>query len=433
MQSAESLSKSLRPKSLQWIALALLVLSIGINYADRGNLGVAAKSIQVELHFSDKQLGILLGGFFWTYALFQLVAGKIIDRWNVNWVYAAGFLLWSGATGLTGIASSFAAIMCLRLLLGVGESVAYPAYSKIFATTFPEDLRGAANALIDAGSKIGPAVGVMLGVKMIGWFSWRGMFFVMGAVALVWLVPWCFVAPRLGKERLKEVSAAAPAYVELLSRRAVWGTILGLFGANYTWYFFLSWLPYYFETQRHYTKNLLAIMASLPFWAIAIAAVIFGIAADAVIRRGGNPGRVRQIFVSIGLLCCCAFMFAAVLVPGAILSNVLLVLAAIAMAGFSSNHWALTQTLAGAQAAGKWTGVENCAGNFAGIAGAYITGATLQATHSFFAAFAIACGFLLLSVCGYWFVIGKPVQLSWASSPVPLSDTTYIKEPLRDS
>src|SRR5579884_3708978 len=134
MQSAEPLSPPLRPRSLQWFGLALLVLSIGINYADRVNLGVAASHIQQELHFTDKQLGILLGGFFWTYALFQLVAGKLIDRWNVNWVYAAGFLREAATSRSTGLASIVSTIRALRLLLGVGEAIAYPAYSKILVT-----------------------------------------------------------------------------------------------------------------------------------------------------------------------------------------------------------------------------------------------------------------------------------------------------------
>ena len=80
------------------------------------------------------------------------------------------------------LANSFAAILCLRLLLGAGESVAYPAYSKIIAATFPEHLRGTANALIDAGSKMGPALGVLAGVKMVGWLSWRGMFVAIGGL-----------------------------------------------------------------------------------------------------------------------------------------------------------------------------------------------------------------------------------------------------------
>src|SRR3954451_24511804 len=125
-----------RPKPLHWVALGLLVLSVCINYVDRGNLGVAAKSIQDELRFNPDQLGVLLGGFFWTYSLFQIAAGKMMDRWDVNWLYAAGFLVWSVATGITGFASSFGIILSLRFLLGAGESIAYPAYSKIIATNF---------------------------------------------------------------------------------------------------------------------------------------------------------------------------------------------------------------------------------------------------------------------------------------------------------
>jgi ACS family D-galactonate transporter-like MFS transporter len=89
-----------QPHALHWVALWLLVLSVCINYVDRGNLGVAARSIQTELQFSPEQLGVLLGGFFWTYSLCQIAAGKMMDRWNVNWLYAAGFLVWSVATGV---------------------------------------------------------------------------------------------------------------------------------------------------------------------------------------------------------------------------------------------------------------------------------------------------------------------------------------------
>lgn len=403
---------------LHWTALALLVISVGINYADRTSLAVAAKSIERDLHFRQDQLGILLGGFFWTYSFLQLAAGKLIDRWNVNWVYAVAFLLWSGATALTGLTNSFAAILCLRLLLGAGESVAYPAYSKIIAATFPEHLRGTANALIDAGSKVGPALGVLAGVKIIGWLSWRGMFVAIGAVSLVWLIPWSLVAAKLSGRRFAKASALAPAYREIVMHRAFWGTALGLFGGNYTWYFLLTWLPYYFENERHYTRDRLAVIASLPFWAVAIASILFGFLADALIRRGRKAGRVRQVFVTAGLVGCCIFLLLTVLVTQELLSNVFLILGCISMALFSSNHWALTQHLSGVGAAGKWTGLQNCIGNFPGIIAPYVTGIVLRETHSFFAAFAIACLVLLLGAAGYSLVIGRPAPVLW-SAPAP--------------
>lgn len=421
-----------KPKPLHWVALGLLVISVCINYADRGNLGVAAKSIESELHFSQNNLGLLLGSFFASYAFFQLVAGKAIDRWNVNWVYAVGFLLWSAATGLTGLVSSFSAILCLRLVLGAGEAVAYPSYSKILATVFPESLRGTANALIDVGCKLGPALGVLLGVKLLNRYTWRGMFIIIAIASFLWLIPWCFVAPRLAAKRLTKISAWSPSYRELVTKRPFWGTALGLFGGNYGWYFLLSWLPYYFETVRHYSRDRLAIFASLPFWAIAASSMFFGLLADAFIRRGREPGRVRQVIVSSGLLACCIFMLPAVVVQQNLAFNILILLASVSMGAFSSNHWALTQRLSGAEAAGKWTGFENCLGNFAGVAAGYLSGFVLGQTHSFFAPFAIACLFLVLGSVGFFVVIGTPSPVVWHSTATGQEAQSYIVSSLVD-
>ncbi len=409
-----------RPSRLQWLALALLVVSVCINYVDRGNLGVAAKSIEADLKFPPQQLGLLLGSIFWTYSLGQLVAGKLIDRWNVNWVYAAGFFVWSLATGFTGLANSFVAFFLLRLILGAGESVAYPAYSKIIATGFPEELRGTANALIDCGSKVGPALGVMLGVKMISALSWRYMFLVIGGASLLWLLPWCLLIPKLPLRKVTLASEWSPPYWSLIKERRVWGTVLGLFGGNYTWYFFLTWLPYYFESDRHYTKDRLALFASLPFWSVSIASILFGLAADALIRRGYRAGRVRQAFVSFGLLGCGLFMLPAILVEQDWLCNIFFALASICMGGFSSNHWALSQTLAGPEAAGKWTGFENCIGNFAGVIAPWVTGWALHETHSFLVAILIASGVSMLGVLGFSFVVGTPNQVQWRKMVPPL-------------
>jgi|tagenome__1003787_1003787.scaffolds.fasta_scaffold20961703_3 ACS family D-galactonate transporter-like MFS transporter len=403
-----------RPKPLHWVALGLLVLSVCINYVDRGNLGVAAKSIEGELHFSQSQLGVLLGGFFWTYSFCQLAAGYMMDRWNVNWLYAAGFAIWSVATGITGFASSFVVIMLLRLVLGAGESIAYPAYSKIIATTFPESLRGTANALIDSGSKVGPALGILIGVKMIQALSWRLMFFAVGAASLLWLLPWCLVVARLPRhEAVQQSTQPSPSLVQLLTSRAFWGTVLGLFGGNYTWYLFLTWLPYYFETDRHYTKDHLAIFGSLPFWTVAVASMSFGLAADALIRRGWHAGRVRKTFVSFGLLGCCMFIIPAVLIREEWISTVFFVLGCICLAGFSSNHWAYSQTLAGVRGAGKWTGFENCLGNLSGVIAPFVSGATLHATKSFIPAFIVAGIVLLIGAFGFSFVVGVPEEVDW--------------------
>ncbi len=419
----------LKPSRLHWVALWLLVISVCINYADRGTLGVAARNLETELHLDPKQLGTLAAAFSLTYAIFLLAAGKLIDRFNVNWLFAAAFLFWSTATSATGLANTFWTIFILRLMLGMAESIAYPAYAKMIVTSFPEQLRGTANGLIDAGSKLGPAVGIWLGVKMIEWFSWRGMFLVMGGASLIWLIPWCAIAPKLPSKppSLSLEANWSASYREIMSKRAFWGTAVGLFGGNYAWYFLLNWLVYYFQTDRHYTHDKLAIFGSVPFLVVALSSMLFGIVADRIIHRGNNAGRTRQIFLCVGLTLCGIFIFSAILIKDELGSNTMLMLGFIAMGAWSSNHWALSQTLAGPESAGQWTALQNCIGNFAGVLGPVVTGWSIQTTHSFFGAFAIACCFLLFGVFGYWAVIGKPAQVLRNPHISDHHDLAYIK------
>jgi len=110
--------------------IALLALSALINYIDRGNLSIAAHLLKGELDLSASQLGILLSSFFWTYSLFLPVSGWLTDRFEVKWVMAFGFFLWSGATAVTGGLHAFTALLAARLMLGIGESVAYPCYAR---------------------------------------------------------------------------------------------------------------------------------------------------------------------------------------------------------------------------------------------------------------------------------------------------------------
>jgi ACS family D-galactonate transporter-like MFS transporter len=228
----------------------------------------------------------------------------------------------------------------------------------------------------------------------------------------LWLVPWVAIAGKLpGSTVHRHQAPRAASYAAIASTRGLWGSALGLFGGNYAWYFLLNWLPYYFETARHYTHDRLAFFASVPFWSIALSSTCFGLLADYFIHHGGEPGFVRRRFVCCGLISCSILMFAAIKVKAELPSNILLVLAFIALGAWSSNHWAFSQLLAGPTNAGKWTGLQNCIGNFAGVLGPWLSGYALQKTHSFFAAFAIACGFLIMGLAAYWFIVGTPSQV----------------------
>ena len=379
--------------------LTLLVLSIAINYIDRGALSVSAPLITEELNLTTAQIGLLLSAFFWTYSTFQLIAGWLVDRFSVKWVYAGGFLIWSLATAAVGLAHSLPALLAARFVLGAGESVAFPACSKIIVQAFPEARRGMANALIDAGAKSGPGLSTLIGGLAVAAFGWRGVFIAIGLGSLLWLIPWIALVPA--NQAAAATAQPTPTWAEILSKRAVWATSLGMFAYGYTNYFLLTWLPGYLVKERGFSLADMATLGSIPFWTMAATSLLAGWSSDRLIRAGRNASRVRKAYAGIGLLLCGAAMFPAPMVNSATHSLALITLACAAIGMFSANVWAITQTLAGPPAAGRWTGFQNFIGNLGGVAAPLITGWIVSETGSFRFAFWTAAAILIAGVAAY--------------------------------
>ena len=394
--------------------LLLLAVSVLINYMDRGNLGIAAPQITHELNIKDTQMGVLLSAFFWTYALFQIVAGWLVDRYDVARVYAIGFFVWSAATFAMGMVSGFAALVLFRLILGVGESVAYPAYSKILSKGFREDQRGLANAVIDASTKFGPAVGMLLGGWMIGQYGWRAFFIVTGVGSLIWLFPWLYSSPR--EDSRPVPGEEGPGWLQLLGSRSAWATFIGLFCFNYNWYLLLTWLPSFLIRERHFTMGMMSVYNAFPLCVTAVATISAGWYSDRLISRGAHVGRLRRNFMIAGLLVT-AITLPLATTPDHWLAMTFLVLAFAGLGLYTSNCWALSQSLAGSGAAGKWTGLQNAVGNLGGVVAPVVTGFLVEHTGTFLAAFLTSSAVLLTGVCVYLFVLQLPNKTPAASRP----------------
>jgi len=398
------------------VLLVLLVVSIFINYIDRSNLSVAAPLIQKEMHFTDGQMGLLFSAFFWTYSSLQLVgiAGWLSDRFSVGWVFAGSFLVWSFATLATGVLSGFVALFAMRLILGAGESLAYPCYCRILATDVPQHQRGRANAFLDAASKLGPGVGTFIGGMMMVRFGWRVFFLVLGISSLLWLVPWLRSMPRTPGIRTASIMPFT-FLSEMLRKRTAIGTLCGHFFANYFWFFLLIWLPSYLVNERGFSIARMATVGSAAYCAVAAATLCAGWLSDWLIGRGASVTRVRKSIVVAGLL------GSAAVLPVAFIHNetqslIFLFISCMAFGTYTSNHWAITQTVAGPLMAGRWTSVQNGIGNYSGIFASWLTGHILQRTGSFRLAFAVAGIVVVLAAFMWGSVVGPVRELSWSGS-----------------
>lgn len=393
--------------------VALLALAIFINYVDRGNLATAAPLMKDELHLSASQIGLLLSVFFWTYVPAQILAGWLAEKINPYRTYAIGLALWSAATLFTGLASSFAILIALRLLLGLGESVAFPCSSKLIAQHLPQHRLGAANGLVAMGLSLGPAVGTFVGGLLMAQMSWRPVFLIFGLISLLWLWPWLVVTRDLSRADDAPKVDTAPPFRAILARRDAWGAGLGHFSNNYTFYFVVSWLPLYLVKTRGFSVAEMAELGGLIYVVYAASSMLTGWLSDRWLQTGASVTVVRKSIVIAGHTLTAAAMLGCMLgsAPVAIAS---LFLAGVAFGFNSPCLYAIGQTLAGPRGGGKWIGFQNCIGNVAGIVAPIITGAVVDRTGEFTWAFAVAGAVSLAGVACWAWMVGKLTPIDWS-------------------
>ncbi len=422
--------------------LVLLTLSIFINYIDRGNLSVAAPLLKDELRLSPAELGILLSAFFWTYTAFQIPSGWLIDHVDVTWILAFGFFLWSCATTATGLMHGFVALLVVRLVLGVGEAVAYPSYAKILARDFSVEHRGLGNGAIAAGQFTGPAVATFAGGILMADFGWRPLFIVLGLISLAWVIPWLIytrplrvkvsdasMASRAPGDRQFKMSAIEPntdlaganrirldreppPMSAILQERSFSGACIAHFACNYLTYFLLTWLPYYLVRQRHFSMDRMAEIGGAVFLMSALSSVVSGWLSDHWVDAGPSGSPVRKSMFVMGLAGSGVSLMAAMIVPPAI-SVTLLIVASTFYGIANPLLFAGAQTLAGPDAAGQWMGAQNFAGNLAGIIAPALTGFLVGATGNFVCAVAVLGALTLVGSLAWLFVVGPIAPLAW--------------------
>ena len=393
--------------------VVLLALAIFINYVDRGNLATAAPLIRDELKLTHTQIGMLLGAFFWTYTPGQLLAGWLAEKINAYRSLALGVALWSLATVATGFATGFVSILALRLVLGLGESAAFPCSSKLLGEHLPQHRLGFANGMIGVGLALGPAFGTFAGGLLMAKLDWRPVFILFGLVSALWLIPWLGMT-RQGSALADEPKATnAPSFRAILRQRAMWGAGLGHFSANYSFYFVILWLPLYLVKARGFSVAEMGVVGGVIYVVYAISAQLTGLVSDMWMRAGVSSTRVRKGFTvashvgaAISLLAC-ALGGTAIAIAG-------LFLAAICFGFNTPTIYAIGQTLAGPRAAGKWIAVQNCIGNLAGIVAPAVTGYIVDRTGLFTAAFLVSGMISLLGVLGWAVIIPKVEPVDWS-------------------
>ena len=399
--------------SKKWSVVALLSLGMVIAYFDRSNLSVVLATPQFRdaFHVGDSSRGLLNSAFFWSYALLQIPAGWVVDRFGVKRPYTVAFLAWTLISAATGMVNSVSQLLVLRLLLGAGESICAPASLRWIRWNCSEEQRGLAVGIYMAGTKVGAAIGVPIAAFLISAFSWRIMFVICGLAGVGWLVGWLLLVKNDSVQQAptsSETAAATPGFVDLLTSRVTWGILLGTFSYGYFLYFCVTWLPAYFVEYRHLSLSSMGYYTLFSFGGMAAIAILSGWLADQMIRRGTDPTRTRKGFTILG------FVLASTEVFGAVSSSqtVALFFAVFSLAGLglaTANYWALTQTIIPGRAMGRIAGIQNCASNLGGVAAPILTGWLKQTSGGYQVPMQAIWIVLLIGIASYVFLVRPPL------------------------
>ena len=411
--------------------VAYVFLIIAMSYLDRVNLSIAGPTVQKEFGLTDVQLGYIFSALWWGYALCQVPGGRLADRFGPRRILALG-MVWAGIfTALTGMVPSgsstaLLALIGVRLLLGAGIAVTFPASNRLVASWIPSSERGTANGIILGGVGLGSAMAPPLITWIILEWGWRWAFYLRLPVAVLMALVWYWLArdtPRqhswITEKELDciESGTARPARGEEKAKAARWGAIFGnrhillitasYFAFGYTAFIFFTWFFKYLKDVRGLDLKASAVYSMLPFLGVTICSPLGGWLSDILTKRFGP--RVGRCGVAAACLVAAALLIAlGTQAPSGELASVFLAVGIGTLYLAHSAYWSVTADIAGGTA-GSVSGLMNM--------GAQVAGAvTAVATPLIAASFGWTVSFLVpAALCALgalpWLLVDPTVRL----------------------
>ena len=400
------------PQRIQLIAYS--TLAVIICYIDRVNISVAIIPMQEQFGWSDSQVGFIFSSFYIGYMLTMALGGYLSDKFGGKLVLGYGVVMWSIFTILTPLAAhnGFFALFIMRVLMGIGEGVTFPAWQSLYARWIPFKERTRAIAFTNSGISIGTIIGYIGTQMIIISLGWEWAFYIFGIVGLVWFIFWnrnvsSYPAEhkKISSKELQYISENAPSsepakkipLKDLLLNKPFLAIVAATFANNWSLFVFLSFLPKFIDNELgiDLESRIFVILIIIPSIISVLALNAGGFLADKMIRNGIKVVKVRKIVNSIGFF---GSAFCLFLIPLFESISIIIILICItnlftgaAAGGFGVNHADI-----GPNSTGTLVGVASTFGMIAGILGNAVSGLVLEITNSWTLIFYIAASLIVM-------------------------------------
>lgn len=377
----------------RWVVVTLLFFATTINYLDRQVIGLLKDNLAKDFNWSEKDYSRIVMAFSSAYAIALVIFGRLIDRIGTRLGYAISIIIWSVAAMCHALAAGTIGFGIARTALGLGEAGNFPAAIKAVAEWFPKKDRAFATGIFNSGTN----VAAILGPPLIAWiftsYGWKPAFIWTGSLGFIWLIFWWLLYEI--PSRQKKISVAEYDYIhsdkeefvseagqksswlQLFLFRKTWAIILGKFLTDPVWWFYLFWIPSYFNTIYHLNLASSAIHVSTVYIVASFGSILGGYFSGWLIRRGMPIYRARKI--SMFFFACCVLPVFFVRYTSSIWSAVWLIsLAAAAHQAWSATIYTLAGDLFPKNKISSVIGIGGMAGSVGGILFPFLIGIILD-------------------------------------------------------
>jgi len=420
----EASAVSARPSKTRWSILLLISVMYLICYMDRSNISVAQPEIAKAFGLNKGSMGLVLAAFTWAYALGQVPAGWLGDRFGPKRVLTFIMNSWSAMAMMTGLATGMGTLFSARALLGLGEAGAFPVASRGMQLWFPRSERGRIQGTTHFFSRFAVAVTPFVAGSIMVQFGWRAIFLIFGSLGVLWTIVFNIIYrdrpelhAKVNRAELAEIRGVnadgtlkgvvennrVTPWKKILGSPNMWWIALGygcfFFGTN----FYLTWYPTYLREHLHLSIKALGIWGSVPLFAGMVGDVVGGSLSDLILRKTGKAKLARRAVAAPGFLLAGAFVIPAALTNHATTSILFLAASFFFLEWVIGPAWAVPMDVGG-QFSGTVTGVMNMVGALGGGLTAVVYGSLFQ-REFWVAPFLVSAGVMALGALIWIFLI----------------------------
>ncbi len=377
----------------RWVVVTLLFFATTINYMDRQVIGLLKDNLAKDFSWSEKDYSRIVMAFTTAYAIALMLFGRLIDKIGTRLGYAISIIIWSVAAMLHALAKGTFGFGIARTALGLGEAGNFPAAIKAVAEWFPKKDRALATGIFNSGTNVAAIIGPPLIAWIFSHYGWQEAFIWTGSLGFIWLIFWWWLyeiptrQKKITKEEFEYIhsdqdddvqdQSQKPRWSGLFRLKQTWVIIFGKFLTDPVWWFYLFWIPSYFNTTYHLNLTSSAIHVSTVYIIASFGSILGGYLSGWLIRRGMPINKARKYSMFI-FACCVAPIFFVRYTNGIWPAVWLISLAAAAHQAWSATIYTVAGDMFPKKILSSVIGIGGMAGSVGGILFPFLIGILLD-------------------------------------------------------